>query len=453
MQKLIAKYGLAAHLALVAVAPLFLLPSAVLWLSLLGAVFLVMEPSCIGRETLHEARARTLRTIVRDAAFWVLLALLLLALVSFLNGGVDFAYDAQTAAWAIGEAPCPLLPSSRMGADASLVACAAAALVVMTGARHALGKSARLAFALSASFLSAVGAGVCTFLIKDGSDVFRQMAACSFFSPSFAGSAYALYLLFATSALAMTFEKRWLKAIPFAFAAVAGNALGVFVFAPSALILFSFALALVLFAYSFAYLRVKGSNNLDFKALVIFSLACALAALGVLSLLPKDLVELKIAAFSTGEWLPEKFFEIRRALGDLSFRAWRESPYLGFGFGSFDLVLQFYATPADWVRVSSLQQAPLNGYWSLLLQGGVVAAFSLFVLVALAVFSYASALVRGVLKGLPAPLAWTGLLALLAAFPELLFDASFLSPGAAVALAACLSVSSAAFPKERTSHG
>ena len=453
MQKLIAKYGLAAHLALVAVAPLFLCPSAVLWISLLGAVFLVMEPSCLGRETLHEARTRTLRAVVRDPAFWVLFALLLIALVSFLNGGVDLAYDAQLASWTIGTGSFPLLPSSRSGSDASLVACATAALVVMTGARHALGKSARLAFCLSASFLAAVGAGVCTFLIQDGSAAFRQLAECSFLNPSFAGSAYGLYLLAATAALSMTFEKRWFSAIPFAFVAVAGNAMGLFVFAPTALILFYASLALVLFVYSFFYLRVKGTNNLDFKCLVIFSLAVALAALGILSLLPKDLIDLKIAAFSTGAWLPDGFFETRRALGDLSFRAWRENPYLGFGFGSFDLVLQFFASPADWERLSSLQQAPLNGYWMILLQGGVVAAFSLLVIVSLSVVSYMIALVRGVAAALPAPLAWTGLLALLAAVPELLFDASYLSPGAAVALAALLSVSCAAFPKERKSHG
>ena len=69
MQKLIAKYGTAAHLALLAAAPLFLFPflpdeaiaTVLLFLSLPAAVWTLMEPSVLDGEKLHTARERAVR--------------------------------------------------------------------------------------------------------------------------------------------------------------------------------------------------------------------------------------------------------------------------------------------------------------------------------------------------------------------------------------------------------
>ena len=81
MQKLISKYGLAAHLALLAVAPLFLFPflpgesvaTVELWLSGFTLVWLLMEPSRRNEEMLHDARMRVAGDIARDPLFWALL--------------------------------------------------------------------------------------------------------------------------------------------------------------------------------------------------------------------------------------------------------------------------------------------------------------------------------------------------------------------------------------------
>ena len=94
MQKLIGKYGLAAHLALVVVAPLFFTPTAVLWLSALAVVWFFLEPSRIGFEQLHDARRRILSSLWKDAVFWVFLALTVIAGIRFANGG-----SSATTAW------------------------------------------------------------------------------------------------------------------------------------------------------------------------------------------------------------------------------------------------------------------------------------------------------------------------------------------------------------------
>ena len=101
MQKAIAKYGLAAHLALVAVAPLFLFPffgdvvvaKVLLWLALPAACWVLLEPSVRRGEMPHDARRRVFRAIVRDPLFWTFLAVLVVTGLRALNTGVALEYD------------------------------------------------------------------------------------------------------------------------------------------------------------------------------------------------------------------------------------------------------------------------------------------------------------------------------------------------------------------------
>ena len=89
MQKAISKYGLAAHLALLAVAPLFLFPfcgavwtaRVLLWLSFLAFVWTLVEPSRRQGEMLHDARFRVFLSVFRDPLFWFSLFLSLVAFV------------------------------------------------------------------------------------------------------------------------------------------------------------------------------------------------------------------------------------------------------------------------------------------------------------------------------------------------------------------------------------
>ncbi len=75
VQLLIAKYGLAAHLAFLAVVPVLLFPfcnawtvaTVLLWLSLIAAIWALLEPSLRGGERMSEARRRVAKGMWRDA--------------------------------------------------------------------------------------------------------------------------------------------------------------------------------------------------------------------------------------------------------------------------------------------------------------------------------------------------------------------------------------------------
>ena len=102
MQKFIAKFGCAAHLAVLTVAPLFLFPFVeremlavvMLWLSLPAALWAILEPSVRGGEHLHNARRRVLRGMLRDPLLWALLVVVVITGVRAVNVGIALAYDA-----------------------------------------------------------------------------------------------------------------------------------------------------------------------------------------------------------------------------------------------------------------------------------------------------------------------------------------------------------------------
>lgn len=455
MQKLISKYGLAAHLALVAVAPLFLPLSAVIWLSVLAAIWLIMEPSRFGNELLHDARRRVAWALVTDPLFWVLLALVVVAVLRTLNVGVAMAYDAELGKWTLSDPSLPLLPGSVEGSSAPLVGCAVALFVIVLAFRHCMGRSARGAFALLASALSGVGAYV-LLIVEWGAPETASLASTdtSFLAdPCFSGVAYGGFLLCAVVSLVSAFEMRWLKAMPLTIVGISGNLLGLVRFAPVTVAAAHLAAALVVLLYSFVYLHLRLGKAAEFKFLVFFGIGVVLFVLATQWLSPESFSEERLSPLLSGQFAPECYVELRDALSDVSARIWKEHPWLGCGYGSFPLALQFNVSPEGWKVISPFQKAALNGYWMILAERGVVGSFLLAVPFALLVITYVRRLVKGVTLSFPHPMAWAGFLLAVVASLEMLVDTSYLAPGAAVALVSVFALSAASFPKEMRSNG
>ena len=449
MQKLIAKYGLAAHLALVVVAPLFLSPTAVLWISSLSAVWFLMEPSRIGYEQLHEARDRVLEATTRDPVFWVLLALTVISGVRFANGGVSLAYDAEAAKWSVASPKISFLPGSVDGSGYPAFAGVVAVFVSIVAARHALGRSARLAFLLIASSLSALGVAVMIVMAMCADASALQAMTAHFENPVFAGSVFGVHFTAAVAALLSSFEKRWFKVMPLAAFAVGGNALGLFAFAPPLVHCIFGAAAVIVFFYSFVYGRLRLLSRGEFKFIVVFGLSLTLAYMAAtVSVLGETLQE-KIAPYMTGEFLTRDFMSLRSVLSSVAFDVWKENPWFGGGLGSFPIELGFHATRDQWELVSPLQSAPLDGYWLLLAERGTVGVFLMAVPALMMLGSYFRKMAKGIMRALPEPAAWVGLAVVIAAAVEALFDTTPFSPAMLAAVAAYLSVSTNAFPKEK----
>lgn len=447
MQKIITKYGLAAHLAIVAIAPLFLSETAILWVASLAVSGILMEPSRVGAEMIHDARRRVARNLLRDPLLWVCLVLTVVAAVRALNSGVALTYDAEVAKWTLSSPRMQVLPGCVKGVGLQHFTLAFMALVLVMGCRHALGRSARSAFAMIASLL---GGGVAfwqLFAMRSDTQDLIRMVSCPQTDPTYLGPAYGICWLLGIAALATVFERRWWRSLPLAILGICGSALGLFCFSPPRLIVLYAGSGVLMLLYLFVYLRLKISKTADFRALVVWGMAMAFAAMLAMLVVPDTVLQDKVAPFLTGEFLTDEFLAARKALSRISFDVWRANPWLGTGLGSFDIDMNMLAGPSDWKVITALQSAPLNGYWLILAERGVVGAFLLGVPLVILLATYVRRLIGG-LRSLPHPLAWALPLLLIAVGVEMAIDGSPLLPQVLVPLLAAFAISANGFVKE-----
>ena len=101
--RLITRYGLATHLALLASLPFVLFPflseaclaQVIFCLSGITFLCLLIEPSMRAGEHLSIARRRVLGSLVRDVVFWFFILALAVSFVRYLNSGVAADYQVQ----------------------------------------------------------------------------------------------------------------------------------------------------------------------------------------------------------------------------------------------------------------------------------------------------------------------------------------------------------------------
>ena len=458
MQKLIAKYGAAAHLALLAAAPLFLFPfsqadviaTALLWLSLPAAVWTFMEPSVLDGEMLHNARVRVIRAMTTDPLFWACLVLVAFAGIRALNSGIGLSYDAEKAVWFVSSARFPLFPGS-VGFDGYLpFSTAVAATVLIQGCRHSLGRSARMAMLLVSSSLAGAAAVIALVFLGSSNEVVKAGMACAYPMCSFVGLAFALHFFGGLVALVSAFERGWNLTMPFFSLAVGGTAAGAFVFSPAPV---SFAVGVcgvALVAYAFLYtcrnLRATG----EFKFLVVCGIALTLGGLMAVAFMPEKLLQERLAPYLTFEFRPERLREIRALLTGVAIKSWLEHIWVGTGVGSFPLDFRFAATPENWSQLSSREVPMFNGWCLLLVERGIVGAVAVLLPFGFLAFTYFRRLVEGLGRlALPHPATFLAPLSAVLLGLTGAYDCSVLRADVMMAAVVFLAISASSFLRKK----
>ena len=457
MQKLIAKYALAAHLAFLAVAPLFLFPFfddsvvavVLLWLSLPTAAWVVLQPSVRRGEMLHDARARLMGSLLRDPLFWGLVAAIVFCGVRALNTGIAMVYDAEKAKWVMAPPGMPLFPASRGESGVLPFAVSVAAFVVVSGCRHALGRSARHAWLLVASAMAGLSAFMSVFLANLGNVAVRTAMGCPRVTFSFVGVAFALHFLGGTVALAAAIENKWNRAIPLTILSVGGTAVGMLAFSPPyASAVFLVAHAMV-FAYVFFYCFRVVRSVAEFKLVLIFALSLGCGWMVAVMTGASSVMLQRITDIAARDFLSVGLLKLREVMTALSLRAWMEHPWTGTGIGSFAFDLRFYAQPADWVHVPRGLLAPPFGWVCLLVERGIVGS----AVIVLPGLYLAAAWLRRLVGWLfvrtaPQPACWVGPLACAAVVVIGFVDCSCLRADVVMAVSGMLALSASSFPKK-----
>ena len=382
MHKAISKYGLAAHLALLAVAPLFLFPfgaeewaaKAVLWLSLLCTVWMLLEPSRRVDEMLHEARSRVFSSVLKDPVFWICVFLVAVSAVRCLNGGVSMKYDAEHSLWSVTQAAQPFLPGCVDGCGFLPFASVVSTTVIIQACRHALGKSARVCFLFSAAFLAAAAAVAAALICAFGGEESVRLALCSLADPTYAGTAFGLCLMGSMVAIVGSFERKWKRPMPLLAFAVGGSGLGLYLFAPDFVAVVYAAGTLLTLIYSLVYAQRRIGGLAVPKSLAFLLIAAVPPVLFVMGVVPASVKASKFA-FLAGDGgagiLPEGFAQLRDLLTGIAVKVWREHPWNGTGLGSFGLDIRFNAADADWSVFVPGQAGALNGWMQMLAERGI----------------------------------------------------------------------------------
>lgn len=376
MQKFITRYALAAHLALVAVAPLLLLPFfapdavavVLIWLAALAAFWLVLQPSCLHGETVGQARSRVRGAVLRDLVFWTGVVVGVYFCLLLLRDGVDMAYDPAHGGWHLRRPVGAGFFGAVKGAGALPLATAVGLVVTVQGVSHALGRRARRAFLLTGSCLSAVGVFVMMGAVKWGN--LASLVECDYSAPFFFGVACGWWAIAGVVALYQTARECWRNGLFAAAFASCVNAAGLCLFAPAAeIICFEMALLLLsLIAFGVYFRRLSLQYRVMSAAAAVLILATPYLVLG-LGRGQNVLADRFAALVRFGFW-SDSVAALRECLAGLSHRLWQTARPYGIGLGAFPTCLRVFATPSDWAVIRPWQSAAPNGWWQLLLEQG-----------------------------------------------------------------------------------
>ena len=484
MQKFISKYATAAHLALLAVAPLILSPffkeevvaDVLLWLSAITFVWVLMEPSRRLDEMLHDARSRVVRSVWTDHVFWIALAVVIILAIAALNTGVSLACERNDDrfVWTIQSAFVPILPGSVSGCGYLPFAVSIAALTVITGCRHALGKAARASFLFSASFLAGLSGVVFAVVSYCGNVTITAFFAADWHEPSFMGFGYLLYFLSSIAVLPLAAENRWLSQLPLflIIIAIGGTSLGLVLFAPPLIMLVAAIALIPTLLFVLVYRFIHAGMLPAFRLLAVFLLSLTIPFLTVEGLIAdgnKDLVA-KFESVGEKHFLCDNYDAGRKLFALSAEKSWKVHPWLGSGIGSHPLTFRFNASQvassvdkelgyaADQHTaiskiVSPMQKGSFHGWWLFITERGLIGLLSV---AAIVVLLLSTVVLRSVSKGFKSalnPVVFIALVALGVEISSGFHDVSFLRPEAVLAVGAFLALAGASIPAPKKKTG
>ena len=434
--RLITRYGLATHLALLASLPFVLFPflsaeklaQTIFSLSVLAGLWLLVEPSMRNGEHLSIARRRVIRAILHDVVFWFFLVVIVVVFVRYLNSDVALKYvDGE---WRVNPPSMPSLPASVGEAGLLPLAVVVAIAVLLQGIRHGIGLTGRISFGLTASFVMGVGGLVMAGLACANVPAFMCAAKADFLEcpcwGTFIGPGFGVWLICALAFGAHAEARKWgASRIPFCIA-IAGNASGLLFFSPPIVVTGFLVLALVVAIFCMVFLARSGSMGAVARNFVLAVLGFAVPFF-ISSALLQDEIELAVHAAETPVMEPAKnvfafkaggFLSVDKdyaemygkrsaALSGAAKLIWKKNPWFGAGTGAFVLHSPFLLTKAelrffqggkrDWRAKLGLRphsrdpKCAFNSYWTLLAERGL---FGIVLAAAVLVFLLTSYFIR-----------------------------------------------------------
>ena len=403
--RLITKYGLATHLALLASLPLALMPflssatlsTLIFWLSGFALIWLLAEPSMRTGEHLSTARVRVRASFLRDPFAWFLLFAIIYSLIRWCNSGVELRYDPEQTVWFVKSASWSALPSSAGDAGRLPFAVSLAIAVLILGIRHGVGLAARVSFGMTASFVAGLGglAAALWLVLGDAQHVsaFEKIARAGLTDGPYWGSAFGAWLVLALPFGAQAEARKWGGwRLPFCIA-VAGNACGLVIFAPSVIAALYMALAILAALWSWTFLGRTASMGSVARNSVLAILGLAVPFFLLAALVSEPVRTAKMNGFDFALTFSESWKQMTETLSRIAREMWMKTPWCGAGVGAFGLHVPFLAEKADWAVIPKEPLFAVNSFSTLLAERGIVGCLVLAVGFGYLLFTYFQKLV------------------------------------------------------------
>lgn len=369
-----------------------------LWLALVGAVWVLLSPSVMSGERMHHARTRVLLDILHDPLFYVSLVIAAFAACRWANSSVDVVYDYALSDWRVARGVAGFLPAAAVGSGYFEFSCSIAFVVLMQGCRHAIGRGARFFYILLCAILAGVSAVVALTGWSLGTEFFAKAASCPRTGTSFIGTAYMIYSVAAVYSVVSAFEYKW-RSGAFTLVVLSGALMAAaFVFSPETNFIVLASVIVLSLASSLPFAVANLKSSALFKCVFSYLLVLTSATL-LLFLAAEDSFLLEKVSFLTGEgYLSDALSAQRKILSAASFRIWSENIWLGCGIDAFRLELPFVLSDEAQIVVPVGQASPINGWWHVLVERGLVGAILYAVVLGFLLWSFFSRFVNASIR-------------------------------------------------------
>lgn len=472
LQKFLSKYGLSVHLALLVAAPLALTPfldaaslaSVIFWLSGLAVVWLFTEPSIRVGEHLSLARRRVRGELIRDPFFWFLLVAVLFALFRMLNAGIALKYDPEQVIWTVGKSKFGGGPAAAGEAGVLPFSVGIALLVLAMGIRHGIGLMARIVFGLSGALFSGIGGCAAVGFACAGEGPFVGWLGSGLADAPFWASSFGVWLIIAIVSGVQAEARKWSSArLPYVLG-IAGNSSVLFFFAPPVIAVVWIVFAFMALLVSLVYLGRANSVGAVARNLSLAIFGLALPVFVMMMFVPDTVRAAKISALAPEFAFPESYKQASEALSRISRQIWVAHPWFGVGEGAFGLHVPFLAEKADWTVIPAQPKFAINGYWTILVERGIIGCVILAVGLGMLVGTYFIRLVGafGYLRrqddvdifpfAVP-PIVWFAPLTVVILALEAVISPIFLNGTLFLTVLSALALSASAFPKAKKVEG
>lgn len=465
--KLITKYGLATHLALLASLPVVLQPFVsdrilgvtILWLSLFALLWLLVEPSILSGEHLSTARRRVRREIARSPFFWFAVAAVVFAAIRCWNDSIVLRFNPEESAWQISQPVLAFCPASVPGAAFLPLALSIGVGVLLVGVLYGLGAAARTSFGITFALVLGVGGLASSICACMGVESLLSSALTAFSVKPYLGTVHGIGCLVAVTCGVHAESRKWAAArLPFCLG-VAGNVAGVIFFAPP--LVSGVYLLLTAFLALFGITFVSRTSSLGgmARSAIMFLFGVALALSLLLAFAPQAVSEAKSNGFDMAQAFPEVYKQTVVVLKRIGGIVWKESPWCGAGIGAFPLQVQFLADKADWSILPPQVVTAVSGYWTVLAERGILGCMLLGGLGLILVFVWIRHLIGAIVHlrtkddayvfpfACP-PVVWISPLVLAVVCLEAVVAPVFSEKTVLLAIVAGMTLSAASFPRK-----